>query len=469
MLSGHGQLLMLLDRFAESRALCEEAIAIARQVGARQAEGHAKNTLGVDLNGQGLVDAGNASLRESLAIALEVNDLEGIARAYINLTDVLFLGGDIEGAADVVDEAEPVIASIGMSAYAGVYLLHNGVLINAELGRWDKARRQADEAVRTRNWIQSERYGLARLVDVLVASGDPDAGARLDHLDDLLAGAWMEGQVIGSFHAARTEFALWDGRPSDAVAAARRGLDELSEAEWFWFPLRLCRLGATAAADLAEQARAHRDPALEATAVEAAREFRETRDRIVRETEATQSGRQLDQTLAERAMAEAEDRRLDGTSDPASWQAARERWASRHNPYLAAWCGWREAEANLGTGDRAEAAVALRAAFAAAVELGARPLREAIESLARRGRVDLVTAPVPAGAPDPFGLTKREREVLALVAQGRTNRQIADELFISENTAGVHVSNILGKLGVASRTEAAAVAVRLDVIGTPSV
>jgi hypothetical protein len=113
--------------------LCEEAIAIARQVGARQAEGHAKNTLGVDLNGQGLVDAGNASLRESLAIALEVNDLEGIARAYINLTDVLFLGGDIEGAADVVDEAEPVIASIGMSAYAGVYLLHNGVLINAEL------------------------------------------------------------------------------------------------------------------------------------------------------------------------------------------------------------------------------------------------------------------------------------------------------------------------------------------------
>ena len=52
--------------------------------------------------------------------------------------------------------------------------------------------------------------------------------------------------------------------------------------------------------------------------------------------------------------------------------------------------------------------------------------------------------------------------MLALVALGRTNRQIADELFISENTAGVHVSNILGKLGVASRTEAAAVAVRLD-------
>ena len=57
-----------------------------------------------------------------------------------------------------------------------------------------------------------------------------------------------------------------------------------------------------------------------------------------------------------------------------------------------------------------------------------------------------------------FGLTPRESEVLNLVAAGRTNRQIAEELFISESTAGVHVSNILGKLGVSSRTEATAVA-----------
>ncbi|HSL75392.1 MAG TPA: response regulator transcription factor, partial [Candidatus Limnocylindrales bacterium] len=74
-------------------------------------------------------------------------------------------------------------------------------------------------------------------------------------------------------------------------------------------------------------------------------------------------------------------------------------------------------------------------------------------------------AGTPVAAPlavDPFGLTKREREVLALVSTGRTNRQIADELFISESTAGVHVSNILGKLGVATRTEAASVAVRLS-------
>ena len=177
-------------------------------------------------------------------------------------------------------------------------------------------------------------------------------------------------------------------------------------------------------------------------------------------------GRQAAMTIAEGALADAEDTRLRGSSDAGAWAAARESWAKVMRPYLEAYAAWREGEAYLVDGDRAAAATALRSAHSTASGLGARPLREAIESLAKRARIDLVTTPTAGGgtaAPaDPFGLTKREREVLALVALGRTNRQIADELFISENTAGVHVSNILGKLGVASRTEAAAVAVRLD-------
>jgi DNA-binding NarL/FixJ family response regulator len=67
-------------------------------------------------------------------------------------------------------------------------------------------------------------------------------------------------------------------------------------------------------------------------------------------------------------------------------------------------------------------------------------------------------------APPPgeeLGLTPREREVLVLVADGRSNRQIAQELFISHKTASVHVSNILAKLGVANRAEAAVAAHRL--------
>jgi DNA-binding NarL/FixJ family response regulator len=69
---------------------------------------------------------------------------------------------------------------------------------------------------------------------------------------------------------------------------------------------------------------------------------------------------------------------------------------------------------------------------------------------------------------NPFGLTDRERQVLALVAAGATNREIAAELFMAEKTASVHVSRILGKLGVRSRTEAAAVAYRQGLAETPS-
>jgi DNA-binding NarL/FixJ family response regulator len=95
--------------------------------------------------------------------------------------------------------------------------------------------------------------------------------------------------------------------------------------------------------------------------------------------------------------------------------------------------------------------------------LGARPLLEQIGSLARRARVDVPALPGPRGHVEPggaapFGLTERELEVLRLVAAGRSNRDIAAELFISPKTASVHVSNILGKLGVSSRGEAAATA-----------
>ncbi|MGW4705896.1 helix-turn-helix domain-containing protein, partial [Streptomyces sp. NPDC004285] len=117
-----------------------------------------------------------------------------------------------------------------------------------------------------------------------------------------------------------------------------------------------------------------------------------------------------------------------------------------------------------------EAAALLREAQATAVRLGARPLREDVELLAARARLSLTPekqAPAPAEpGEDGFGLTPREQDVLRLVAAGRTNRQIAEELFISPKTASVHVSNILAKLGVSGRGEAAALAHRLHLLDT---
>ena len=124
------------------------------------------------------------------------------------------------------------------------------------------------------------------------------------------------------------------------------------------------------------------------------------------------------------------------------------------------------AEAALACGDRDGAAERLQRAAPLAAALGAQPLGEQIAILARRARIRLApsadsassgAAPGDVGADDgELGLTERELEVLRLVAEGRSNREIAGELFISPKTASVHVSNILGKLSVSNRGEAAA-------------
>jgi DNA-binding NarL/FixJ family response regulator len=142
-------------------------------------------------------------------------------------------------------------------------------------------------------------------------------------------------------------------------------------------------------------------------------------------------------------------------------------WERLGQPYRIAYASFRQAEALLaGTGDRNDAAAVLRRAADLTGHLGARPLDGEITALARRARLHLAsdtTAPATGASTSAveLGLTSRETEVLTLVAAGRSNRQIAQALFISPKTASVHVSNILAKLGVHTRVEAAAIAHRL--------
>ena len=136
-------------------------------------------------------------------------------------------------------------------------------------------------------------------------------------------------------------------------------------------------------------------------------------------------------------------------------------WEAIGQPYLLAYALLHAAGAAAAEGDRGEARARLPKAAELAARLGAGTLLQQITRLARRARIDLPHAAGQAGPVTPFGLTGRELEVLRLVAAGRSNQQIAGELFISPKTASVHVSNILGKLGVTSRVEAAATAHRL--------
>jgi len=210
------------------------------------------------------------------------------------------------------------------------------------------------------------------------------------------------------------------------------------------------------------------------------------------------------------ATARAYAARLDSRDDPTLWDAAAIAWQQAGEPYQVAKARWRQAEAALpGRGareGRAAARMPLLEAVRIARDLGARPLLSELQALARRALITIpgdpkapslvpvgpgrpVSPPVqttadagpaaaisaafaasagPHGGDHAFGLSRREREVLGLIVQGRNNREIGERLFISQRTVGVHVGNILSKLGVSGRVEAAMVAVRLELVPTPA-
>jgi DNA-binding NarL/FixJ family response regulator len=172
------------------------------------------------------------------------------------------------------------------------------------------------------------------------------------------------------------------------------------------------------------------------------------------------------------ASARAEQSRAAGNDDPDLWTAAVAAWEALGRPYRAAQALRRKAEALLARGEREPAAASALAALTSAQDIGARWLASEIEGFALRARLRLEPdepSPAPAlgaadAGEDPFGLTPRERQVLALLADGHTNREIGTTLYMAEKTASVHVSRILSKLDVRSRTEAAALAHRVGLV-----
>ncbi|MCT9143253.1 response regulator transcription factor, partial [Streptomyces violarus] len=176
--------------------------------------------------------------------------------------------------------------------------------------------------------------------------------------------------------------------------------------------------------------------------------------------------------LAHELWVRAELQRAEGRSTPDTWSRVVTAFEPLERPYDLARVRFRLAESLLTAGgedERDRATELLRLAHAVARHLDARPLAESAIALAQRARLPLAPASEPALAPaESLGLTSRERDVLRLVAVGHTNRRIAEELFISPKTASVHVSNILAKLGVSGRGEAAAVAHRLGLFPAES-
>ena len=172
--------------------------------------------------------------------------------------------------------------------------------------------------------------------------------------------------------------------------------------------------------------------------------------------------------LAQLAGALAERARARGASSAEQWDRVACEWDRLRHPYRAAYARVREAEARLaGDGDREAAAHALSKALTVAETLGATPLSEWANTLVSRKRLQRAVVSRLESAGPEERLTRREREVLELVVEGRTNRQIGGELHITEGTAALHVSRILGKLDVKTRGQAAAVARRAGLVEDP--
>jgi DNA-binding CsgD family transcriptional regulator/tetratricopeptide (TPR) repeat protein len=443
-----GQMLLILTRYAEAGEVTEAAIDTARRVGARREEGHALTTLGVVLSWRGRPDDGVACLEEARRIAAELDDPEALARAAYNLSVLLRGNGRLDDAVAVALAGERDAVRLGLSLSFGPLLIAGAAEALFYRGWWEEADRHL-----TRSLAEAGRtMGARNLHQVagMLATARGDFEEARSHLDAAFTVAGTRSsQPHHSLYPALAELALWQGRTDEGLRWAMAARSSLEPSQDRVLLARASALALRSRADEADRSGARARAEIDALSAP-------LRSFI----------RQPDVGLGARpwvTVAWAERSRALGASDPERWAQAAWEWEGLGYRYYAACARWREAEARLRRrGNRGAGSEVLRAAHRDAVELGARPLAEALSDLAGRSGIDL-----GQDAAGDLGLTPRELEVLALVATGLTNRAIAEQLFISEKTAGAHVSHILTKLGVTTRGAAAAVAHRLDLVGPP--
>jgi DNA-binding CsgD family transcriptional regulator/tetratricopeptide (TPR) repeat protein len=514
-LASLAQVRMLEGMFSESERLCREAIEVARIVGpaARGEEGHAICTLGISRAWGEEPEAGVALLREARQIAQELGRLDDIFRATANLTTALDLLGRRREAVDVAMAGIEEARSAGQEATYGNFLRGNGADSLFLLGRWDESRQLGETAL---EWSPVGVAYVNAVTNLAIVEVESRAGERAGRL---LGRLLLELETVPDAqnsvpaYRAAASFALWRGDLEDARRVVDLGWAPIRDTEdWVLIAKMAASVVETDAAVIAD-ARDRRDlPAL-ASARERSREvLTAAQDAVARAGVARTIGsrREADAHLA---TARAFQARFDGRDDPSAWDALARTWESLEMPYQVARARWHQAEAALAAGDgrsgRGTARRPLLDAVRLARELGARPLLRELQELAGRARITIpddgqagldgaaeaVGSPVPVIAGGPldgsaerspdgsrfardfvgptrpksavFGLSPREREVLLLLSGGRTNREIGEHLFISQKTVGVHVGNILAKLSVSGRVEAAAVAIRLGLTDRP--
>ncbi len=456
--------LMVRGRFTDSLAIGEAALAISRAVGARIAEARALNAIGLDIACRSDLERAIPMLRDGYERAVTLRDPQGVFLTCVGLGWALDEAGYHERSLELAHATLDRLNELGAAARYGGQLASKAGRAMFELGQWDEAQSLIDDTLAGGPTRYAVRWLLSNRVRLNIHRGQLDTARR-----DLRAYEALGERVVGPdpdlMGSRQAELAVQDGQPTVARELVRELLERLAEPDIDTDGRSLMIIGLWAELEEAESAQAARDPERLEAARDRARELgRLMSIHAVRVAEI--AARPAPTIIADSALAEALVASVVGEPDVELWDRAVAAHRAVTRPFPLARALAAAAVAYLAQRRKNEAAAALAEAHEIAARLGADPLRTRIEALARRGRVSLAGVASADATADRFGLTPREREVLALLAAGRSNRQIGDELYMAESTAGVHVGNILAKLGVTRRAEAAVIAHRIGLAGS---
>jgi DNA-binding CsgD family transcriptional regulator len=447
----------------EGAQVAKQAVAAANGAGAKDVQAEATITLGVATSYLGAADAGVASLRAGLALSLEHDMTTTALRGYTNLSDVLELLGRHQEAAQTAAEGRDLATRVGLSRTWGSFLMGNQAESLLRLGAWD----EAEELTGRGLGAMPEGVFAATLLqlraELCAVRGRYEDAARDLRNARRIMGTTKDGQFTQPMCYTDALIALGCADLPAATDAVEAGLAVAPTSARYTWPLLW--IGMRVAADEATLLRDRREPV--------------PVDLTARCAELAASAEQLATPAPPwagfRALLVAEQARADGDAEPEPWAQAVAAWETAGQPHPLAYALLRMAEAHTRAGQRDAASRAVQKAHTIADRLRAAPITAEAAALSRRARLSL-TPDTPSSARDEsasdiegaprdllsrYGLTAREREVLSLLADGKSNPEIGRALCISTKTASVHVSNILAKLGVSGRVEAAAVVHRL--------
>ncbi len=446
----------------EAEVLLRRAAETAQTVGDPGVEADARSTMGLDRAIFGDEDA-LAEVYDALALATTADVGDIITKINVNLSNTLVFMGRFEQAAQVCDDGVEVAERHGLMAVHGILMQGNGLEALEPLGRWDEAQAIVEDITRRHGADSVHRWASALVgwSQIEINRGNYRAAAPIYVRGFELRSSGYYSGDLGQLGSGLIELAAAGAAPlviTDDVDAWIRELPP-NEASW------AARLVAVAARHLVPPATGggHRRVAAAVDGwIDHVQRIADDHYMVVPPA--------LDAWLAE-ARAEVASTR--GARDPEAWAGVAASWEALACPYFAARARYRQADALLmATGgraaaDREVATSLLTDALDTADRLRAEPLRHDVADLAHRARLRLVDETGNDDADTrfeaPFGLTRRELEVLRLVTEGRSNGEIGEQLFVSRKTASVHVSNILRKLGAANRIEATAIARRHQV------